>query len=485
MKFWASIALIVIVLFNPSGAVSQTPQQTYNNFKQEVINNYSSFRRECNRQYAEFLRQAWNRYEAETAVTKPLDKDVIPPVPYQNNEPIVHRDITPVKIEPIQTLPQPKPIEPVRENTVEEMESVPVRFYGLKCNVRMPRRANLSLKDCSGESIAEAWNILSSDFTNNTIRDCLETRIRYKLCDWAYLEFLNQLSQQFCSDANAATLLMAYLYCQSGYQMRLANDNDRLVMLYGSSNQIYDKKYYMLNNQAFYPYGDVSSSLRICEAAYRGETPLSLQIHSEQLLGDDMTPQRDICSTKYPDMSIRSQTPIELIQFFDQYPTSSYDNNPLTRWALYANTPLSQKTKETIYPALQAVIDDCSEVEAANKLLNWVQTGFVYDYDDKIWGHDRAFFAEETLYYPFCDCEDRAILFSRLVRDLLNLDVLLVYYPGHLATAVKFNEQMQGDVITIDKNSYVVCDPTYINAPVGCHMPGLEYDKVQVIELSR
>lgn len=56
-------------------------------------------------------------------------------------------------------------------------------------------------------------------------------------------------------------------------------------------------------------------------------------------------------------------------------------------------------------------------------ILNWVQTGSEYEYDDKVWRHDRAFFAEETLYYPYCDCEDRSILFSRFVRDLLGLDV--------------------------------------------------------------
>jgi hypothetical protein len=41
---------------------------------------------------------------------------------------------------------------------------------------------------------------------------------------------------------------------------------------------------------------------------------------------------------------------------------------------------------------------------AANMLLNWVQMGLTYAYDEKVWGHDRAFFAEESLFYPFCDC---------------------------------------------------------------------------------
>ncbi len=87
--------------------------------------------------------------------------------------------------------------------------------------------------------------------------------------------------------------------------------------------------------------------------------------------------------------------------------------------------------------------------------------------------------------YPYCDCEDRAILFSWLVRDLLGLDVALVYYPGHLAIAVRFNEDVQGDAMIINGQKFIVCDPTYIGAPVGKQMPGLEYEKAQAIILNR
>ena len=93
-------------------------------------------------------------------------------------------------------------------------------------------------------------------------------------------------------------------------------------------------------------------------------------------------------------------------------------------------------------------ISGMNEKDAVGILLNWVQTAYEFGNDDKIWGHDRAFFAQETLYYPYSDCEDRAILFSRLVRDLVGLDVVLLYYPGHLATAVAFNDEVKGDYLT-------------------------------------
>ncbi|MGM9852418.1 MAG: hypothetical protein ACI30N_00400 [Muribaculaceae bacterium] len=92
---------------------------------------------------------------------------------------------------------------------------------------------------------------------------------------------------------------------------------------------------------------------------------------------------------------------------------------------------------------------------------------------------------EESLFYPYADCEDRSVLFSHLVRDLLGLDVALVYYPNHLATAVRFTDSVAGDAMQVGQSRFVVCDPTYIGAPVGMQMPNLDCSKVQCTVLDR
>ena len=106
--------------------------------------------------------------------------------------------------------------------------------------------------------------------------------------------------------------------------------------------------------------------------------------------------------------------------------------------------------------------------------MNWVQTGFEYGYDDDIWGEDHVFFPSETLYYPNSDCEDKAILFSTLVRDILHLDVLLLYFDHpevHLATAVHFPvEEKPGEFVMYKDKKYIVCDPTLKNGPIGRNM---------------
>ena len=60
---------------------------------------------------------------------------------------------------------------------------------------------------------------------------------------------------------------------------------------------------------------------------------------------------------------------------------------------------------------------------------------------------------------------------------------ILSYYPGHLASAVCFNQQVTGDYILLSGNKFVVCDPTYIGAPVGLTMPNMDNKSANVIIL--
>ena len=130
--------------------------------------------------------------------------------------------------------------------------------------------------------------------------------------------------------------------------------------------------------------------------------------------------------------------------------------------------------KECLYPVLRKAIEGKSQSEAANILINFVQTGFAYATDQDQFGYERPLFPDETFYYPFCDCEDRAILYSCLVRELLGLDAVLLNYPSHLATAVRFADNVSGDYLTIESEKYVICDPTYIGASIGMCMPDLK-----------
>ncbi len=384
-------------------------------------------------------------------------------------------------VTPVQTDPQPKPISPIYENLEAKDKEATFCYMGTECSVRIAKDLNLNLNKCDNNSLAHAWKTLSSDDMNNTIRDFLELRIRMQLCDWAYLNAINTFAQAQYGKGNIATLITAYIYSQSGYKMRLGRNGNQLYLLYGSKHGIYEKGYLAIDGINYYPLDDNPPRMEICDFAFPKEQALSLYIPQAQLFTYAPTVKRTLTAENYKDMSMEIAVNKNLIDFYNTYPTSEINGNFMTRWTMYANTPMEREVIEQLYPAIKDRISGLNEHDAVGKILNWVQTAFAYEYDDKVWGHDRAFFAEETLYYPYCDCEDRAILFTRLVRDLLGLKCILIYYPGHLASAVCFNQQVNGDYISQNGSKFIVCDPTYIGAPVGVTMPNMDNKSANVI----
>lgn len=467
----------------------KTIENEYFTFKDTKNKEFEDFRNKINEEYAILIRKAWKELNAIKGIPVPDEDKPVPPIFYPDEDrgkPIKDNlkpfeEVIPI----VEPQPQPQPVVPIEETPKPPVEVYyTFNFFNTSLKVRLEDKHRFTLPGCDEKAIAKAWNTLSGTSYNNVIKDCLQIRLQNKLCDWAYLLMLRELSTTFFKGhTNESVLFTAFLYCQSGYKMRLGSANNRLFLLYASDHLIYDKRYWEIENEKFYPLDCNLTQLYICQATFPKERPLSLQIRTEQLFAIQLSTPRSLVSKRFKEVEAIVNINENLIKFFDSYPTSTINEDFGTRWAIYANTPLSQQAKKSLYPALRNTLNGKSQLDAVNRLLNFVQTAFVYEYDDKVWGGDRAFFADETLYYPYCDCEDRSILFSRLVRDLLGLKVVLIYYPGHLATAVHFTEGITGDYIAMNGKRYIICDPTYIGAPVGATMPEMDNAKAKVILL--
>lgn len=400
------------------------------------------------------------------------------PQPKEEEKPIlVKKEVIKVP----QPTPEPEPLAPVEPKEEIPHEKYHVTFYGTKVSVGFPINETLKLPGLSEKQLAKAWKQLSSEAYDVTLNNVLAVRKKLALCDWGYVEMLQAISEKKYGKTNEAVFMQAYLLSQSGYKIRLATDDEKLYMLIATQQNMFSLPFFIIDNTKFYALNCKSQELSICKAKFDKEKVVSLQLRQEQKLAAQYTDPRKLTS-KYgvvAQVSVNKNT----IDFFNDYPSAYIGNDATTRWAVYANTPLEKVIRETLYPTLKKAVAGLSERDAVNKILNFVQTAFVYEYDDKIWGGDRAFFAAETLHYPYADCEDRSILFSRLVRDILGLDVVLIYYPGHLATAVAFTQDVHGDYLTHNNRKYIVCDPTYINAPLGRTMPGMNNQEARIIEL--
>lgn len=483
-----SVAFCTVAICHAQKIDTSKSRNEMDKFVQSMTDDFNNFRRQSMEQFAEFVKNPWKEFEETKPVPKPTPKPV-PPVIMDDDKdkpiedkPIIIEEV----VEPVIEEPQPQPVEPIEEVPVVTPSYLNFAFFGTSDKVRLNKETLPILRNVDERSVSLMLQELSTEENDNLILDCLDIRKNRKLSDWAYLQMLNKIADEaYPGRSNEAQLLMAYLYLQSGYKMRLASDGSKIYMLYASKHLIYEKPSFAVDGDSYYGVNELPDRLYICQTSFPNEESLSLLINTNQLLTFNKSEYRSISSSRYPTMKLDVSVNKNLLDFYSTYPTSALDGNIMTRWAMYANTPMDNNISSSLYPKLKELLKEKSEIEATNMLLNTLQTGLTYEYDDKVWGGDRAFFSEESLYYPYCDCEDRAILLTRLVRDVLGLNCLLVYYPGHLAAAIEYSDNsVKGDYITLDGRKYVIADPTYINAPIGCTMPGMDNATAKVIKLN-
>ena len=443
----------------------------FQRFRDSIHNDFESFRRQANEEYARFMEEEWKPFSSQPAlpvprkpkppqpvVADPETRPTMDPIPFAG-QPIVPKPIdNPQPLEPIKM--RPRPNEPVES----------FHFFGTPMKFHFDKEHyGIVLKDLSEKSVAATWKQLSGEYYDNIIAECLQNRKERNLCDWAYYLLTKQVAEKSCGGAsNEAIVMQMYLLTQSGYKVRLSRSEDRLCILLGSEETLYRYKFFTFNSGKFYVMDPTlgSKAFYIYDHSFPKETSFSLAI-SQPKLTEQSTEDRTLKSKKYPELTVTLATNKNLIDFLDTYPVT--DN-----WHLYSKASLSDLAKEDLYPALKAAIKDKTETEAASILLNFVQTGFQYETDQEQFGYERPLFPDESIYYPYCDCEDRSILYSCLVRELLGLEVVLLNFPEHLATAVHFNETVPGDYIEVEGTMYTICDPTYIGAPIGRCMPDLK-----------
>ncbi|MBQ7941197.1 MAG: hypothetical protein IJ328_02165 [Muribaculaceae bacterium] len=513
--------------------------EDYNTYKEDAISRYVAFRDSVLSEFVKHMKQPWKKEESKPAVPKPIDKSIepeiipldeqtiaetpkeetspikeevpqstVPPVKEDNQETRPVQDTKPKretpKVSPINNSIHQLPVKDVVDISnidfnIKALPFVPVivpeddepevfrfTFFGTPVAVRIDDSCRFTLSSIDNKGISSAMEeITKNELINVTLGDCIDIREDLQLCDWAYLEMLMSLSQSFYgSECNEATLLTGYLFCMSGYKMRFAYNENKLHILFASDQYISDLPFYTLSSDGYCNYYCLSSEriqqIHVCEYAFPNEKSLSL--HIEKL--PKFAPNEIALNKKLHSYPIHLSYSVNknLIDFFDTYPTPQTENDAYSKWLYYAKAPLSNEAKEGIYPTLKSAIEGKSEYEAVNIIMDWIES-YKYGYDTEIWGFDRAFFPDETIFYPSSDCEDHAILFTRIVSDLLGLKTALVYYPGHLAAAVKFNSEVEGDYIAYKGTKYTVCDPTIYYAKAGRTMKSVKNTQATLIIL--
>lgn len=352
-----------------------------------------------------------------------------------------------------------------------------IAYGGLAFYLNNSLNRKCSLNGLNENAIADAYEALCNSDYKPLLADCAQIRKDLRLNDWGVFTLVRQVADTYCGTANESIVMQQFLLNEMGYKARMARKatEDKMMLFVATDCSIYAHPYITLNGQNYY---NLSGNNEQCQFYMcQKDSPKAKNSVGMQLKEAPLFPGTVVSSTHQAKGSAARVTvdvPKALMDFYKDYPQCDY--------SVYFNALVNAAMENRILSSLAPLVQGRNEADAANILINFVQTAFQYQTDGQQFGYEKPFFVEELFYYPYSDCEDRAMLFSYLVRKLLGLDVVLLDYPEHIATAVRFNGNVSGDYLMVNGRKYIVCDPTYIGASIGMTMPRYKTVSAKVLK---
>lgn len=473
-----SAATLACAAQNSLGGYMQQLQNDFDQYSDDLKAEHRRFWQDINREFAEFMARPWT----PVRLTEPTPVPVVPeprPVTIDDDDHgddivIIHRDtVIPVVtvVTPPEPRPQPRPVVPIEDDRKPTPRPVPkynFTFWGTAAEVDRPDIEGYNACDGS-RNYSDAWMYLANHNFDRLAIDVLALRDKHRLCDWAYIGMLEQLSASLCYDNNLAQILYGFLLSRSGYNFRYLREPVSGMLVIGIATDwgLYNRPLYFADNCSFYLPEDCKDiDFEVCDWQMPGAEPVRMAYTRNMDLSLSPSSER-VVPVKYTAASdtLSARTNTNLITFMNTYPKVFGDGK--SPWQIVANFPFDSYLRDQLYPQLRRRIERLDEVGAARYLLKVCQS-FPYGYDDKIWGYDYPLTVEQTWYHLQSDCEDHAIHFSRLVRDLLGLRTVLIYLPGHLVAGIQFRDHdFEGTYVALGDEQFLVCDPTYFGADLG------------------
>ena len=441
---------------------------------------FQEYKDKRDKEFTDFLKSQWKpvdvvKGEVLDEAPKPDVMPVAPP------EPVVP---APVEKPVVVTVPKPviiKPPAPAPLVVAPKGRRVNVDFFGRQVpfyyDAGLQRRLASRIDK---NAVSDYWSTLSRADYDDLLKQLHAQKKSLQLNDWAYAALIHKLAMVINNNRrNESALLSWFLLAKSGYRARIAYDANSIYLLVPAQQEMFEVVYFTFGNTRYYAVEFDGQKQKPGQVfTYDGEYPdttKDFDMRVTPVVASNDKDERRHLSFDFEGKKYNIDVTYDRgrVKFFSTYPQLNLD--------LYFASGVYKVTATPLQKQLAAHMRGMSEQQAVNFLLRFVQTSLKYETDEQQFGEENYLFPEETLFYPYSDCEDRAILFAWLVRSLLNLQVIGLDYPGHVATAVHFNEPVAGDGIEYQGERFVVADPTYINANAGMTMPDFKQYKPTVI----
>ncbi len=446
-------------------------QQSFKEFKKSQIDSFKEYKDERDNAFSNYLKQEWKAYT--TQEVKPL---------YEKPKPITIESAKPTEIKPVgpkisikieddkELKEDPQQISKEPDTalpTEKKPKDILFDFYGKNLEFDISdgiKRASFYPANQTG--IANFFDAVASSDYEDLVSDIQRASKSMNLNDWGIYLLVSKISRSVYENRDNSKLLSWFLLNKLGYGVKVGLDDRHVVLMHYSTKTIYAAPSFSFESKKYYVFLGNSKDKILRVFSYKQDYPgatksLDLSLHELPVLGEEF--EDKLLSfyhyNKKYDFAISYNK--NLIDFMATYPQADYET--------FFNAPIEKRTYRDLATSIKKYIDGKKASEAMNFVLAFVQKSFKYEQDNQQFGKEKVMFAQETLFYDSSDCEDRAVLFSYLMRELFGVSTLGVKYEDHMATALYI--PLDGEKIKAGSKEYVIADPTYINSTIGTGMP--------------
>jgi len=478
----SSVSLFLALLTLPGDNLAANTSE-FQKWLDTETTSFKEYRDKRDKEFTGFLKDQWKEMQTFQGLVrddkpKPVRIPKAPDIPTSevpdSKEPTVEKPVTEpviVKVKPLLSEPVKKPRTPTLADKRLPGRKVSFNFYGHMLNFYYdPKLIVRATRPINEKTISSIWSSMSLANYDSLLKQLVAQKKPLALNDWGFVLLTHTLAQRLHpGNRNDQSVFTWYLLTKAGFNSRIAYDRNYIYLLLSSRQQLYEAPYFIFDNIRYYALsfdGIKQKPGRIF--TYNGHYPDAT--HKLDMRLDKSIKTQRQQKDRYLDFDFNKKH-YRIAASYDTQTVKYLQTYPQMDIQMYFNSSVNSVTANPILNQLKPLVEGKSEEEAVNLLLKFVQTAFRYKTDQQQFGIENYLFPEETLHYPYSDCEDRSVFFAWLVHNLLGLNVIGLDYPGHIATAVNFSSRVSGDSVLYKGKKYTISDPTYINAKAGMTMP--------------
>ena len=452
----------------------------YEDYLKSQMGAYNQYKKSIDEEFSSMLKKQWeefNAFKADMGYAKPKPKKIPKTKPQKISKKIIKKSpvIKQIKV-PTKKPQKIKKIVKIKKPTKpQKYKKIGLNFYGNKITLYLDKNLKPKQYSSSKKDIIAFWEDVSKKDNKALLSNIKNYQNSLKLNDWALYKLSIAIGKKIYKNQNSATLFSWYILTKLGYDTKVAYNNQDIYLLATTKQKLYQVAFFKLDSKRYYvlsPQGRLKHISNVY--TYSGNYPKADKKISLDLKEPIYFPfEEEDKKIGFKNFYIKASYNKNLVNFYKTYPQADYK--------VYFNYSPQDTLKYSLIKGLKPYIEGKSEIEAINFLLHFVQKSFKYKVDQEQFGYEKVFFVDETINYPYSDCEDRAIMFAFLVKNLLHLDTVGVKFSDHMATAVNLKTNINGSKFKYHNTTYTITDPTYINANAGMMMPQYKGKNFEVI----